>query len=220
VPHPPAATPTPLQRTLPNALTAARIGLAGGVFALLSLGLGGGAGLGNGTAVLLGAASLFIVAALTDAADGILARRWNAITTFGRVMDPLADKLLVLGAFVYLGSPLFYTPEAGATTGYQASGVAAWMVVVILGRELAVTSIRGVYEARGVDFSADWSGKAKMICQSIAVPAVLILLALGEPGPQTPAWWAIRVIIGVTVAVTALSGVTYLMKAVRTGGAA
>lgn len=113
---------------------------------------------------------LFVAAALTDAADGYLARRWNAVSRFGRIMDPLADKLLVLGAFVML---------AGADLG-PVSGVQPWMAVVILSRELLVTTARSVFESTGVDFSAAWSGKIKMIVQSVAVPLILLAIAMTD----------------------------------------
>src|SRR5690606_34345615 len=111
-------------------------------------------------------------------------------------MDPFADKFLVLGALAFLAAPGFYwvaadasplaeaaADAAGGTSGgggrgVFVSGVHPWMVVAILGRELLVTSIRGVLEAQGVAFPATWSGKAKMILQSAVVPVVLFLLAL------------------------------------------
>ena len=140
---------------------------------------------------------LFLTAALTDAADGYLARRWNAVSKFGRIMDPLADKVLILGAFIML---------AGRDLG-DISGVAPWMAVVILFRELLVTTARSVFESSGIDFSAAWSGKIKMIIQSIAVPLILIDIAMSaEPG-KLAVWaaWAATI-------TTAVSLVPYLKR--------
>ncbi len=221
--------PTPWERAAPNMLTAARVVLAVAFFAVLTpfkyhksvLVTGGGPDV-----LLLVAAGLFIVAAITDVLDGYLARRWNAITTFGRIMDPFADKFLVIGAFVFLASPGFtytgeailhlpnrVTPPVGSVTGVQ-----AWMVAVILARELLVTSIRAEVEGRGLNFAATWSGKWKMILQSICVPTVLILMNVrGEQGhaPGDAAGYAILGMVWVTVAVTAWSAVPYITRGMR-----
>jgi len=123
---------------------------------------------------------LFIVAALTDALDGYLARKWQVVSVFGRIMDPFADKILILGAFVMLAGPGFWIPDTGSVVDSkwngQISGVAPWMVIVILSRELLVTTIRAVFESRGVDFSAALSGKMKMIAQAVCVPVILLLV--------------------------------------------
>jgi phosphatidylglycerophosphate synthase len=172
---------------------------------------------------LIGAAALFIVAGLTDILDGHLARRWNAETAFGRIMDPFADKLLVIGGLVFLAGPDFWwsTPKVHAFSGHgiQLSGVYPWMVVVILGRELLVTSIRAALEARGVRFGADWSGKLKMFAQSVAIPTALIGTAVTNvvPTGEGAPWgrWTIDITVWVTVAVTALSAVPYVVRCVR-----
>jgi CDP-diacylglycerol--glycerol-3-phosphate 3-phosphatidyltransferase len=167
---------------------------------------------------LIAAAALFVFAALTDAVDGHLARKWRVVSVFGRIMDPFADKVLVLGAFAYLSAPLFsyaFTPEDSDLVRYQASGVSAWMVVLILARELLVTSIRAAFESRGVDFSATASGKWKMILQSVAVPLVLVILALGPAPPGSLARWAIDLTVWLTVIVTVWSGLPYIQRALR-----
>ncbi|GAB4386272.1 MAG: hypothetical protein Kow0022_14760 [Phycisphaerales bacterium] len=204
------------RRFVPNALTALRVALAGVVVVLLSTGLpapGVEAGAVSRRAVLLAAASVFVAAAVTDALDGFLARKWNVVSLFGRVVDPFADKLLVLGSFVCLAGVSFADPRGG-----MLSGVQPWMVVVILARELLVTTLRGVYESRGVDFSATGSGKAKMILQSGVVPAVLVLLATTDPAPGSPARRAIDVMVWAAVAVTAWSGVPYVVRAWKASG--
>jgi len=219
----PAPAPvTDIRKHIPNALTASRFVLAGVFVALLSTGHPVFAAdpaadrisvlLDESTAVLIVAALVFVLAALTDALDGQLSRLWGVQSRLGRIMDPLADKVLVLGGFVLLASPTFAAPGPGGGT-YQISGVAAWMVIVILTREMLVTSIRGMYEAEGFDFSAGRIGKLKMIAQSIAVPLILVIVALlparvGDAGR----WWILGVAWGVT-AITAASAWPYMHKA-------
>lgn len=166
--------------------------------------------------ILLAAVWLFVLAAVTDALDGYLARKWQVVSVFGRIMDPFADKLLVLGTVVMLATPTFEISESGQLV--MAAGFTGWMAVVILGRELLVTSIRGVFEARGIDFSASFSGKAKMIIQSIAIPGCL--LVAGLYGSQRPEWasWAVTLAAWGTTLVTAASAAPYITRALRAGG--
>ena len=201
----PAASVPAWRRRLPNQLTCARLGLAVVFFVLLA-----GAGPGRGWGPPLLAAAVFSLAALTDALDGWLARRWGVISRFGRVMDPFADKVLVLGAFVMLAGPDFRGP-----TG-QVSGVQPWMVVVILSRELLVTTLRGLVEARGVNFGASLSGKLKMIVQSVATPVILLLIAAHEADAARAPTLAVNTWIAwVVVAVTAWSALPYVARAAR-----
>lgn len=166
--------------------------------------------------VILIAMVLFVLAAITDAADGYLARNWQVVSVFGRVMDPFADKLLVLGTVVMLATPTFEFSDSGQLV--MAAGFTGWMAVVILGRELLVTSVRGVFEARGIDFSASLSGKAKMIIQSVAIPGCLLIAGLY--GSQRPDWagWAVTLAAWGTTLVTAASAVPYITRALRAGG--
>lgn len=179
---------------------------------------------------LLSAAALFALGAMTDALDGHLARRWGVVSVFGRVMDPVADKILVVGAFIYLAGPAFLTTVVtarGVEKPVQATAVDAWMVVVILARELLVTSLRSFFESRGEDFSASLSGKAKMVAQSVAVPTVLVLISLGShltdsdpyhlPRPPMPEWinWAIKLTVWSTVGITIISALPYISRASR-----
>ena len=106
-------------------------------------------------------ASIFGVAALTDWLDGFLARRRKQVTTFGQLMDPLADKLLVTAALISL---------------VQMELAPAWMVAVILGRELGVTMLRSVAYSRGITIPASPLGKVKMLSQVVAI----LLLILGR----------------------------------------
>jgi len=202
-----------LKRRVPNALTLVRVALAAVFFALLGMfqvrspedGL------------LIAAVAVFVVAAVTDAVDGFLARRWNAISVFGRVMDPFADKILILGAFVMLAGATFarYTVngEPVSTTGVQ-----TWMVVVILARELLVTSLRGMVESKGISFAAIGAGKIKMIAQSVAVPVILVCVVAQTNGePDVARGARLVAVIGawaVTV-VTAWSAVPYVLRGWR-----
>lgn len=151
-------------------------------------------------------AALFLVAAISDIVDGYLARKQNQVTSFGRVIDPFVDKILVIGAYVFLAGDGFLDPR-----DHKISDVAAWMVVVILGRELLVTSLRGVTEASGQAFGANAYGKAKMALQSTTVVWILLTLA----HPHSLAFFAnLRpALVYLTVIVTFLSVIPYLRMA-------
>ena len=188
----PETTATGWRSAAPNAITAARLVLTVGMIAALSL--------APSPAMLLTGAILFIVAAASDALDGWLARRWNAVSRFGRIADPLADKLLVLSAFVVMAGPALA----------ERTGIAPWMPTVLIARELLVTTIRAELEAGGTDASSKLSGKAKMIVQSVTVPLVLLLAAREPEAAASPlalaAIWA-------TLIVTVASGIPYLRTA-------
>jgi CDP-diacylglycerol--glycerol-3-phosphate 3-phosphatidyltransferase len=131
------------------------------------------------------AAVVFALAALTDGLDGYIARRQQSVTTFGKLMDPLADKLLVVAALVSLVS---------------LDRLAAWVAMVIIARELAVTGLRGLAVERGVVISASWLGKLKTLLQVAAVFALII---------WNPAPVAVDILVYVAVAVTVISGADY-----------
>ena len=148
-------------------------------------------------------AALFIVAAITDIIDGWLARKYNQVTSFGRVIDPFVDKILVIGAYIFMAGDRFTD-----ASGENISHIRDWMVLVVLGRELLVTSLRGVTEASGQSFGANIYGKLKMLLQSVTV--IWVLLHLSHPD-----WPAILVgftpyLVYIMVAVTALSVLPYL----------
>ncbi len=207
-----------VRRWVPNALTGLRLVIAAAFFVQLSVGDYPIREVVEPkvTAVhpvwrYLIAALLFGLAALTDCLDGPLARRWKVVSRFGRVMDPFADKVLVVGAFIMLAGPPFGM-DTQAHPNFQVSGVWPWMVVVILGRELLVTSIRAVAEEDGVDFSAVWAGKAKMILQACVIPFVLVMLGITEVQHGTWGRRVIDVAVWLTVAVTVISGIPYIFR--------
>jgi CDP-diacylglycerol--glycerol-3-phosphate 3-phosphatidyltransferase len=113
---------------------------------------------------------LFVSVAATDVLDGWLARRGNLITAFGRVADPFVDKVLVLGAMIFLSVIEWSRPY-----------FPAWIVVVVLAREFLVTGLRGYVESLGRPFPADWFGKVKMVIQCIAIGVVLGIVAFDWP---------------------------------------
>jgi CDP-diacylglycerol--glycerol-3-phosphate 3-phosphatidyltransferase len=151
-------------------------------------------------------AYIFLLAALSDIVDGYLARKHNQITSFGRVIDPFVDKILTIGAYTFLASDGFVDPS-----GEKITGVTAWMVVVILARELLVTSLRGMTEAQGSSFAANAYGKAKMALQSTTV--VWLLLTLAHPEGLAFFKQFNTFLVYLTVIVTFLSMVPYLWSA-------
>lgn len=215
-----------LQQALPNWLTASRVVMALAFFIVLTLWRFDGSAASRGQIdwLVISCALVFIVASLTDVLDGHLARRWHVESTFGRIMDPFADKVLVIGALVFLAGPDFWwaTPESHRFIGHgvQLSGVYPWMAVTIVGRELLVTSIRGVLESQGVRFGADWSGKLKMFLQCVTVPTILITIGvtrvIPEPPPIGSPWgrWLIDLAVWVSLLATVLSGIPYVVRAI------
>ncbi len=187
--------------TLPNQITLLRIVLAIVFFAVLSF--FDATRLDETRWLVTVAFVLFVVAAISDWLDGMLARRLDVVSTFGRVIDPVADKVLICGAFLFFSSDVFFDGAQNIT------GVAAWMSVVVLGRELLVTALRSHSEASGSDFSAVWSGKIKMFVQSITAGVILgrIAFRLDSFAPLA------TVLIYATVIVTLISMLTYLNRA-------
>ena len=135
------------------------------------------------------AAAVFAVAALTDTLDGYLARSRRSVTTFGKVMDPIADKLLIAAALISLVS---------------VGRVAPWAAMVIIAREFAVSGLRIAAGAQGVVIPASPLGKVKTISQ---VVAVLALIAAHDAG----AWWA-QALLYVAVVTTIASGADYFLN--------
>ncbi|MEE9371326.1 MAG: CDP-alcohol phosphatidyltransferase family protein [Sedimentisphaerales bacterium] len=145
---------------------------------------------------------LFVIAGLTDIIDGIVARSLNVTSKFGRMMDPLVDKILVCGAFIcfaIIGEPkLFNLPDTSLK-------IILWSVAAILTlREVYVTTLRHSAEARGINFAATISGKVKMFLQSFAIGTVIIKMAY----VQTATWgyWFTTVVFALMLTVTIVSG--------------
>jgi len=149
---------------------------------------------------------LFIIAAGTDILDGYIARSRGLVTPLGRVLDPFVDKVLVCGAFILFAGPGFVD-----INGTNVTGVHAWMVVVIVGRELLVTGLRGFSESAGHSFAASLHGKMKMWVQCIAAPTVLFTVA--HPYIWVAAdGWTKAILVWLTVIVTALSTIQYVAR--------
>ncbi len=173
--------------TIPNQLTVARFFLALVLFGLIHLEL------------WAWSLAVFVVAAFTDWLDGYLARVWNMGSPLGRVLDPLVDKVLNLGAFVFL-LPL------GTNEGW----LLPWMVTLLVVRELVITGLRSSLEAAGAKFGADWAGKLKMVLQCLALAAIFI----AAMAPAAPVWAILRdVLIWAMLIATLVSGLQYLVKA-------
>lgn len=206
-----------IYRQVPNALTVTRLLLAGAFFLVLNQYRYGGPGHDPQTLILAVSAMLFVLGVVTDALDGHLARRWKVESTFGRIMDPFCDKVLVIGAFIYLAGPRFVIPQRAYEDVFfnMVSGVYPWMVALMLARELLVTGIRGELEGTGVKFPAILSGKLKMILQSVVVPAVL-LIVWADPMVEGRAWlgWLRDGLVYATVLATVVSGLPYVSSAI------
>jgi CDP-diacylglycerol--glycerol-3-phosphate 3-phosphatidyltransferase len=206
--------PEAVRRSLPNSLTMLRLVLAAAFFATLN------AYRYPDENVVWAhiAVWLFVLAAVTDSLDGYLARKWDATSTFGRIMDPFCDKVLVLGGFIYMAGPRFLVPQWVEEGSFftMATGVYPWMVAVMLARELLVTGFRGEAEAMGVSFGSSWWGKWKMILQSITVPTVIFFAITFKTGEDRTysiaAKWFCYVLVYVTVIVTIVSGLPYVLR--------
>jgi len=147
---------------------------------------------------------LFVVAGLTDIVDGIAARKFNVTSKFGRMMDPLADKVLVCGAFIcfaIIREPMLF--DFGPAT----MAVIRWSVAGILTlREIYVTALRHIAEARGINFAATASGKIKMFLQSFATGTVMIKAA-HVPEADWGHWFT-TIVFALMLTVTVISGLT------------
>jgi CDP-diacylglycerol--glycerol-3-phosphate 3-phosphatidyltransferase len=164
---------------LPNSLTLLRIGLVPLLVVVLLTRFAGSEFWGLG---------IFLLAALTDAFDGAIARRTGKVTVAGTLLDPIADKLLMSAAFISL-------VELGLAP--------AWMVVVIVGREFAVSGLRQVAQIQGVIIAANWWGKLKTTTQIVAISLLIISYQLGR--------WAMigKVVLWLAVFMTIASLVSY-----------
>lgn len=153
---------------------------------------------GGGSALSLVVFALFVLLSLTDKLDGYLARSRNEVTTFGKFLDPIADKLVVVVALCFL-------LERGA--------VSSWVLLVIVAREFLVSGLRMVVASAGTVIAASPLGKGKTAVTMVAISALLLAMAL----PKGSAAWAVgvlgQVLMVVAVILTAWSGVDYFVKA-------
>jgi CDP-diacylglycerol--glycerol-3-phosphate 3-phosphatidyltransferase len=182
------ATPPPKQPpvfNLPNQLTAGRLVLGIILFVLIE------------HLAWLWCIAIFALAAFTDWLDGYVARKQGITSTLGRNLDPLVDKVVVCGAYIFLLS-------------HDESGLKPWMVVLVVSREFIITGLRAFLENLGASFGAELLGKLKMVLQCAALFA--IFLALYENNEPIFKWARDICIWGMLIA-TALSGLQYLWKA-------
>jgi len=178
---------------LPNLLTIIRMALVPVFIVFFYFGQGGEQVYG------ILAFAVFVIASATDAVDGHIARKKGLITNFGKLMDPLADKVLTTSAFIVF---------------VDAHIIPAWMVIVILAREFIITGLRGVAASEGVVIAAELSGKLKTVFQMLAICLILLDLAMAQAAPGIWAFvsYAGIVCLWIAVALTVYSGVEYLWK--------
>jgi CDP-diacylglycerol--glycerol-3-phosphate 3-phosphatidyltransferase len=181
---------------VPNQLTLGRFVLALVLFALIATEMWGWC------------LVVFVVAAFTDWLDGYLARLHNLTSTLGRNLDPLVDKVLMCGCYVFL-LPL----------GTKEGWLVPWMVTVVVGRELVITSLRSYMESAGGRFGADWLGKLKMVLQCAAVIGIFLELISRSAWPESLGFardWLPRLrdaAVYAMIGATLLSGLQYLWRA-------
>ncbi len=142
--------------------------------------------------------SLFLFAAVTDFVDGYLARSLGQVSVLGRILDPLADKILIAGGLILLLPHAFRIPGL----------LPAWLVVVVVSREILVSSIRGMIESQGKSFAADGWGKWKMVAQCFYLESLMAFI-----GGWTWCRPIAEVSLWVVLVLTTLSALNYLKKA-------
>jgi CDP-diacylglycerol--glycerol-3-phosphate 3-phosphatidyltransferase len=137
------------------------------------------------------AAFIFIIISLTDVLDGYLARKHNLVTNFGKIVDPMADKLLISAALIFLIN----------------KGLEAWMAFIIISREFAVTGLRVVGASKGIVIAASWIGKLKTHAQIVAIVGIIIQDTVGRPFA--------RDLMLIAVTITIISGVDYYISGAK-----
>ena len=145
---------------------------------------------------------LFLIAGLTDIVDGKIARMLNVTSKFGRMLDPLADKVLICGSFVCFA--IIGEPKLFDLTGVLLTIIHWLTAAALILREVYVTVLRHIAEARGINFAATVSGKIKMFLQSFAIGTVVVKMA----HVQTAAWanWVMSMVLLLMLIVTVFSG--------------
>ena len=176
---------------LPNQLTIARLVLAIVLFGLITFHYWQ-------TSLVV-----FVIAAATDWLDGYFARKYGLVTVLGRILDPFVDKIIICGAFICL------------VAEYPRSGIAGWMAVIVVGRELLITALRSFLEQKGADFSAAMSGKLKMVVQCVAAGTSLVYLSYSEGNEPTWIRYLLPASVWAALALTVYSGVEYVRRAVQ-----
>jgi CDP-diacylglycerol--glycerol-3-phosphate 3-phosphatidyltransferase len=173
---------------VPNALSTVRLVLAIVVCGLIEY------------ETWIAAMILFIVAASTDWIDGWWARRYQQVTKLGRILDPFVDKVIICGAMI-------------ALVGAPDSPIPPWMATLVVARELLVTSLRGMVEGKGGDFSAKQLGKWKMVAQCASVVAAILFLSY----ESAPDWlqWTTFVSLWISVILTVVSAMEYVLVVIR-----
>ena len=177
---------------LPNRLTLARLGFAAAFVISFSV---------TFPYCFTVAFALFVVATFTDWLDGEIARRQNLVTDFGKLMDPLADKILTAAAFICLAAH---------------EAIPAWAVVLTISREFLITGLRSLAASKGIVMAADTLGKHKTSWQMGTILYFLLLLAWKDfthPAWFENAWWAgTHIFVPIMVALSTWSGLAYLFK--------
>lgn len=187
---------------LPNKITLTRLLLALVFFVLVTF---------EQTKTLDWALAIYIVACATDYFDGYFARKLNLITSFGRIADPFVDKVIVCGGFALMAS---------RQHADHVSPVMPWMVVVLICREFLVSGIRDESESKGIEFGAEFTGKLKAAFQMVALGFAIHLYTHGDIPFFGAEWgkWITEALIYIALALTVLSALTYILKAVRLMG--
>lgn len=142
------------------------------------------------------ALGIFLLAALTDVLDGYLARRQRKITNLGKLLDPAADKILMSAAFISLA---------------ELNVAPAWMVVVIVAREFAVSALRSFAASENMVIAADFSGKLKTVVHTVAVSVCIIHERLQDLGAHDPDW-LVPTVLWASVAISVVSGLDYFIR--------
>jgi CDP-diacylglycerol--glycerol-3-phosphate 3-phosphatidyltransferase len=195
---------------LPNQLTVARLVLSVIFFILLGIETHVSFYPGKISVILNVSILVFLLAVVTDFLDGYLARKWGLVSTFGRIADPFADKIVVCGGFVML-------------IGVSPRLVEPWFPVVIIFREFLVSGLRSFLESRGVAFGAAPIGKLKMLVQSIAIPMVLLYQAnfssipagARGSGVASVVFWLTVTLLILTLLTTITSSFEYVQRAIK-----
>ena len=196
------ATDTQQIFNVPNQITMLRLVLSIVVFVLVPLEL------------YIPALIIFAVAAGTDWVDGYYARKYDQVTQLGRILDPFCDKIIICGSYILLSVQMRDIQAESLGLSVQ---IAGWMAVVVVGRELLVTALRGFIEQHGGDFSAKFSGKLKMVFQCAAVIGSLAVLS--NPTESSDGLRVTTLIlIWLSVVSTIYTGIIYIQAAIKTIG--